>query len=221
MHSIMSKLSSQNDKKFTAALEGKEIPILTLDPKWKLLFGDEGLPPQIEQSAHELEKLMDSQTAFRAKIKEIKRLKKKFLNDIIQLRSQPVNSKNEALIQKHSQLVAEANAKIEEMEDSQLGLPRSIYRQNLKLMLQTMEYCYGYMRDNTEQIGVINNWIKDVRIELKKQLVRKQESELDNYTIYQYMHQIFGPEVIDLFDMKYDPEKWHPVRDPESEYTEK
>ena len=216
----MSKQSSHNNKKFSAALEGKEIPILTLDPKWKLLFGEEGIPSSIEQTAHELDKLMDSQSAFREKIKEIKRLKKKLLNEIIQLRSQSVNSKNEALIQKHSQLVAEANAKIEEMEDSQMGLPRSIYQLNLKLMLQTMEYCYGYMRDNTEQIGVINNWIKDVRVELKKQLVRKQESELDNYTIYQYMHQIFGPEVIDLFDMKYDPEKWHPVKDPESDYTD-
>ena len=217
----MKKQTKDHDKKFIAALEGKEIPILTLDPKWKLLFGAEGMPPQIEATAHELEQLMDSQSAFREKIKEIKRLKKKFLNEIIQLRSQPVNSKTEALIQKNSELVAQANAKIEEMEDSQLGLPRSLYQLNLKLMLQTMDFCYGYMRENTEQIGVINNWIRDVRVELKKQLVRKQESELDNYTIYQYMHQIFGPEVIDLFDMKYDPEKWHPMPDPESGYTSK
>ena len=62
----------------------------------------------------------------------------------------------------------------------------------------------------TEQISVINNWITDVRAELKKQLIRKQESELDNYNIYTYMHDIFGPEVIELFDMKYDPEQWHP-----------
>lgn len=40
--------------------------------------------------------------------------------------------------------------------------------------------------------------------------------------LYSYMHQIFGPEVVDLFDMKYDPDKRHPIRRPLSgeEYVE-
>ena len=69
------------------------------------------------------------------------------------------------------------------------------------------------------EIGAINNWISDIRIELKKQLIKKQESELDNYNMYMYMHQILGPEVIDLFDMKYDPERWHPVQESDGEYV--
>ena len=29
--------------------------------------------------------------------------------------------------------------------------------------------------------------------------------ELENHDLYAYMHDIFGAEVIDLFDMKYNP----------------
>ena len=37
-------------------------------------------------------------------------------------------------------------------------------------------------------------------------MVQKQEMELRNQAIYAYMHDVFGPEVIDMFDMQYRPE---------------
>lgn len=199
-------------EKYTLALEGKDIPILTLDAKWKLLFGDDGLPPKVSETAKELDDLLEKQSALREKVKEVKKLKKKLLGDIMPLRQRAMSEPGgqaEALLDKHTSLVAECNEKIEQMEDEQIGLPREISQVNYRLMLMTMAHCYEYMHANTEQISVINNWITDVRAELKKQLINKQESELDNYNIYTYMHQIFGPEVIEIFDMKYDPEKWH------------
>lgn len=199
-------------EKYTLALEGKDIPILTLDAKWKLLFGDDGLPPKVSETAKELDDLLEKQSALREKVKEVKKLKKKLLGDIMPLRQRAMSEPGgqaEALLDKHTSLVAECNEKIEQMEDEQIGLPREISQVNYRLMLMTMTHCYEYMHANTEQISVINNWITDVRAELKKQLINKQESELDNYNIYTYMHQIFGPEVIEIFDMKYDPEKWH------------
>ena len=41
-----------------------------------------------------------------------------------------------------------------------------------------------------------------------------QEAEMENYNLYSYMHQIFGPEVIEIFDLKYDPNRRHPIRRP-------
>ena len=203
-----------DNTKYAVALEGKDIPILTLDEKWRLLFGDDGLPPKVSETAKELDDLLAKQASLREKVKEVKKLKKKLLSDIILLRqramSEPEGSQSELLLEKHTSLVAECNEKIDQMEEEQIGIPREIYQINYKLMLMTMSHCYEYMHANTEQITVINSWIGDVRTELKKQLIRKQESEIDNYNIYSYMHDIFGPEVIELFDMKYDPEKWHP-----------
>ena len=203
-----------DNTKYEIALEGKEIPILTMDEKWRLLFGNDGLPPKVSETARELDEMLAKQASLREKVKEVKKLKKKLLGDIMPLRqramSEPEGSQADLLLEKHTSLIADCNDKIEQMEEEQIGIPREIYRINYKLMLMTMSHCYEYMHANTEQISVINSWIGDVRTELKKQLIRKQESELDNYTIYSYMHDIFGPEVIDLFDMKYDPEQWHP-----------
>mgnify|MGYP006990361326 CR=1 FL=1 len=40
---------------------------------------------------------------------------------------------------------------------------------------------------------------------------QKQEMEQRNHAIYSYMHALFGAEVIDMFDMKYNPEQLHRI----------
>ena len=67
------------------------------------------------------------------------------------------------------------------------------------------------MQENTEEIEKIARWVAEIRIELKKQLVRKQEMEQKNHEIYSYMHDVFGAEVVNLFDMRYNPDENHPV----------
>ena len=91
-------------------------------------------------------------------------------------------------------------------------------------MLETMKVCYETLHENTDYIKTMDEWISKVRIELKKNVIRLQETEMENYNLYSYMHQIFGPEVIEIFDLKYDPDRRHPIRRPfagdESEYVE-
>ena len=43
-----------------------------------------------------------------------------------------------------------------------------------------------------------------VRIDLKKNIIRKQNRTINNKEIYSYLHDIFGAEVLDLFDIQYD-----------------
>ena len=54
-----------------------------------------------------------------------------------------------------------------------------------------------------------------MRIDLKKNVVRKQQKEVYNQNLYTYMHDIFGPEVIEIFDMKYNPEQKSPAAERE------
>ena len=67
------------------------------------------------------------------------------------------------------------------------------------------------MRQNTVEIEKVEDWVTEIRIELKKRLIEKQEMEQKNHMIYSYMHDVFGVEVLDLFDMTYNPEKKHPT----------
>ena len=41
---------------------------------------------------------------------------------------------------------------------------------------------------------------------LKKNLIKKQEKEYYNAELYSFMHDIFGPDVVELFDMRYEPQ---------------
>ena len=72
--------------------------------------------------------------------------------------------------------------------------------------MATLEVCYDKIQNNTKQIEEINTWITQFRDELKKKVLQKQRSQILNDEMYSYMHDIFGPDVIEMFDMKYNPE---------------
>ena len=74
-------------------------------------------------------------------------------------------------------------------------------------MMATMEICYRKIRENAREINILDDWISQMRRELKKKAVRKQEMEEINHKTYAYMHDIFGADVIELFDRKYHPEE--------------
>ncbi len=198
------------------ALQGKEIPILPLDEKWRLLFGEEGLPEEAEELARELTEKLEEQTKLREKNKDVKRLKKKLMGEIMELHAQMTSEgqKSQAArdLDDHTRLINECNEKIAAIEDSLIDLPREIYKKNYQLMLMTMDICYARLHANSTEIERIEGWLSEIRKELKKEIIRKQEGEIENFNMYSYMHQIFGPEVIEIFDMHYDPGQKHPIR---------
>lgn len=195
--------------RFSEALVGKKIPILTLDNKWYRLLDEHGrtMAKEIEE---ELNAKLKRQGKLNTEMKEIKRLKKKMMNDIVSMVdevSQTGNKKLEKDIEDNKRLIAECNEKLESYQEELIDLPREIDRLNIKLMLYTMEYCYDTMHDNAVQIGEIGEWVTQVRIELKKNLVRKQEMEYKNQEIYSYMNDIFGAEMMDIFDAAFMSEQ--------------
>ena len=72
-------------------------------------------------------------------------------------------------------------------------------------MIATMQVCYKKIKQNTQDIEEINKWIQDFRIQLKRKVLQKQQKEIWNDELYSYMHDIFGPDVIEMFDLKYNP----------------
>ena len=72
-------------------------------------------------------------------------------------------------------------------------------------MIATMHVCYGKIKQNIEDINEINQWVSDFKQKLKRKIIMKQKKEIWNDEMYSYMHDIFGPDVIEMFDMKYNP----------------
>lgn len=194
---------------YQEALMGKKIPILTLDNKWHRLFTQTEPDKHIKKLEEELNELVKRQGKANTDIKEIKNLKKRLLKEIMEYAEEASagNAAAEKKTEENSRLVNECNEKIEEYEDELLELPREIDRVNKELMLSTMEICYERLKKNEREIEETSRWIAQVRIELKKRLIRKQEQEQMNQELYSYMHDIFGADVINLFDMKYKKDK--------------
>lgn len=204
---------------YEQALEGKKIPILTLDNKWYKLFPNLNDYPDILKPARELNDLLKRQGKLNTETKDIKNLKKKLMQEIVPLADELEQNHDKALEKKlddNRRLIEECNEKLESYEDELMELPHAIEQANHKLMLVTMEYCYDSMQTNTEEIVEIAKWVAAVRVELKENLVRKQEKELYNRQMYSYMHDIFGPNVIELFDMKYNPLEQAPKKPEEN-----
>ncbi|MBQ9303742.1 hypothetical protein [Butyrivibrio sp.] len=219
---------AKSDEVYMSALEGKSIPILTLDNKWHQLFTQTEMTPEIEQLADQLNALVERDGKIRSETKDIKKLKKKLLGEIVPLRDKANKSSDSAAIEKEIQdrtrLINDCNDRLDSHQDELLDLSREIYDVDYKLMIETMKVCYETLHENTDYIKTMDEWISKVRVELKKNVIRLQETEMENYNLYSYMHQIFGPEVIEIFDLKYDPDRRHPIRRPlagdESEYVE-
>ena len=219
---------ARDDEVYMSALQGKSIPILTLDNKWHQLFTQTEMTPEIEQLADELNSLVEKDGKLRSQTKDIKKLKKKLLSEIVPLRDKANKAGNSAAIEKEiserTRLINECNDKLDSHQDELLDLSKQIYDIDYKLMVETMKVCYERLHDNTSDIKSLDEWITRARIELKKNVIRLQEAEMENYNLYSYMHQIFGPEVVEIFDMKYDPDRRHPIRRPlagaEDEYVE-
>ena len=203
------KTGNDRQEAFQTALRGKKIPILTLDNKWYRLL-DEGTRAAVKGMEDQLNDLLKRQGKLNTETGDIIKLKKKLISEIVPLVSEADQTGDKSLekkIDQNKRLVEECNQRIEDNKDELIELPREIDRVNFQLMMATMDYCYDTMQENSDEIEQIDAWVREIRIELKKRLVRKQEMEQQNLELYSYMHDIFGADVVDVFDMKYRPEK--------------
>lgn len=193
---------------FEAALKDKKVPILVLDQKWHRLFAIHGKTEEIKQVESQLNSLLAEQGKLNNELKELKKVKKQLMDNIVENMDDAAKGENEKLrtkkLEEDKRLIDDINNKIDEKEDTLLDIPKQINDVNRELMLLSMDYFYGKLRVNQEQAKEIEDWINQVRIDLKKNIIRKQNREINNKEIYSYLHDIFGHDVIELFDVAHD-----------------
>ena len=141
--------------------------------------------------------------------KDLKKIKSNLMAEIMEnmdgLENRDKDEKVDKKLNDNKRLITEVNEKLENNEEELMDIPREIDAVNKRLMLASMQVCYERLQSNTEEIQEIAEWVRNIRIELKKNLIKKQDKELYNAELYSYMHDIFGPAVMELFDMKYVP----------------
>lgn len=186
---------------FKSALIGKTVPLLILDQKWHRLFAVHGKTDEIKALEGKLHTLLTEQSKCNTRLKELKRLKGKLLDEIVKSMEE-----DEKKLEDNKRLVDEINEKIDACEEQLMDIPHQLRQTNDELMVSSMDYFYEKIRINQTEAAEIEEWINQIRIDLKKNIIRKQNRDINNREIYAYLHDIFGAEVIDIFDIKYDEE---------------
>lgn len=210
---------SRVEEKYRPAINGKKLPIVTIDHKWHQLFARVDKTRAISEREEELNELLRAQGKCNSEMKKVRKIKKKLMDEIVELMDKQ-DAVSDTKVEENRRLINECNEKIKAYQDEALDFPGKIEKVNAELMIETMKVCYENMRLNEHHIDSIGKWIADVRVELKKNVVRKQEMEIANQEIYSYMHDIFGADVIDIFDMKFKPDEHRVKRQKEVQVGE-
>lgn len=199
----MSKKDTFKDK-----ISNVKIPILILDNKWHRIFGKMNPTPEISRLEKELTELVKEQGKLNNENNELQKLKSNLCKSIVDNMDGIENNSDkskEKTLNDNKRLINDINERLGGNEDRLIELPREIDQINKQLMIETMSVCYDKLQSNTSEIESIAEWIQSIRIQLKKNVVKKQDLEIYNSELYSYMHNIFGPEVMEIFDMKYVP----------------
>ena len=194
---------AKKEESYKQALSGKKIPILTLDNKWHRLFAMMEPDRDLKRLEENLNTLLKQQGKYNTESKSIKKIKKRLMDEIVQLMEKNDSASNKK-IDENKRLIEECNAKLDEYQDKLLDLPKEIDKANHDLMIRTMEMCYEVLKINTKEIDELGEWISKMRVELKKNIVRKQEKEIKSHELYSFMHDIFGADVIEIFDVNQE-----------------
>ena len=193
----------KNTDEFRKALEHKKLPLLVLDQKWHRLFAIHGKTDEIRNAETELNNLLARQGKLNSDLKDYKKVKNQLMDEIVQnMEGSDGNaSDKEKVRDKDKRMIDELNERIDAAEAELLELPQKMKQVNENL---SMEYFYAKIKINTQESKEIEEWINQVRIDLKKNIIKKQNRDINNREIYAYLHDICGPQVLDLFDVEME-----------------
>ena len=190
----------KDSEAFEAALKGKKIPILVLDQKWHRLFAIHGKTDEIAATEKELDELLKTQGRCNNDLKDLKKLKTQTMSNIVANMGDDVDEK----LDKDKQIIDEINERVDSIEEELADTKQRIVEVNERLMLLSMDYFSEKIEKNRQESKEIDEWIANIRVELKKNVIKKQFRVINNREIYSYLHDIFGARMLDLFDIEYD-----------------
>ncbi len=192
---------------FDLIANSTKIPPLILDQKWHHLFPEGGKPKEVEKLEQKLNKQLASQGGITQELKELKGIKTKLMkNIVVNMDEIGANGQETRKLQEDRRLITEINGRIEERKAELRQLQEEMEDNNARLMVQTMEYCYRIMNGNEAEREALAEWIAKTRTELKIKIIRKESIEDKNREMYAYLHDIFGAQMLEAFDLKFEDE---------------
>lgn len=196
----------QPDARLVQILRKQRVSILTLDERWHRLFTEEEKTERLKKLEIEVNNLLKRQGKTNTDLQDVKKVKARLMQNIMDNMEGTVGESEKARekrLSKTQKLIREANEKIEKLEIEAEEVPEKLAEANRELLLESVAICYERISRNKAEIEEMADWISQIRTELKRKLVRKQEMEEENTLIYSNLHDMLGPELTEYFDSEY------------------
>ncbi len=196
----------QPDARLVQILRKQRVSILTLDERWHRLFTEEEKTERLKKLEIEVNNLLKRQGKANTDLQDVKKVKARLMQNIMDNMEGTVGESEKARekrLSKTQKLIREANEKIEKLEIEAEEVPEKLAEANQELLLESVAICYERISRNKAEIEEMADWISQIRTELKRKLVRKQEMEEENTLIYSNLHDMLGPELTEYFDSEY------------------
>ena len=181
-----------------------KIPILTLDERWNTLFPESKKDSEVNALVKELNQLIKEQGGTVNKIKDMRKLKKKLMSNIVDNMGVSPNTDENRLRDKkqdaNQRLIGDINSQLDDSEDRLMELPYEIKKVNQELLLISMLRCYDTIQENSDELNELTEWIEKTKTELLAKIKEREQLEVDNNALYSFMHDLVGGEVIEIFD---------------------
>lgn len=172
------------------------LPPLTLDVKWQAIFNTPDKPSNIAKLEKELNELIKRQGGINNDLKDLKKIKKKLMQEIVENMDSAGDGRTDKKMRKSRELIEDINNKLILLEDEELDIPDSMAEVNARLMLESMSEILDNYDDNEEDIEVLESWINETRIELKKRVLLLQKKKEENALMERYLYEMVDSEIV-------------------------
>lgn len=202
---FLRKLNNNNEGNtdFTEMFRSKKIPILTLDERWLALFPEQEMSAGMKQLRDKLNNLLKKQGKTVDDIKNLKRVKKDLMQEIVdnmEVDDSLLGKIKGKKLEKNQKLILDIKDELIEREDKLADLPYEIRNVNAELMSASAFICYGKLENNNRQVKQLEESIANMRIQLKEMILKKQDLETETNAIYSYMHDVLGANTMEILD---------------------
>lgn len=172
------------------------IPTLTLDIRWQAIFNTEDKSAKIAKLEKKVNDLMKSRGRINTDRADLKKVKKRLMQEIMQNMNSPENSRADKKVRKSKELIEEINDKLVLLEDEELDMPTKLEEANAELALESMKEMLDKYDENLEDIEDLEEWIEETRNELKRRVVLLEIKKEENDKMDKYLSDIIDGDII-------------------------
>lgn len=173
-----------------------KLPALTLDIRWLSIFNTEDKSTKIAKLEKKVNEALKSRGRITTDKKDLIKVKKRLMNEIVQNMNSPENTRADKKIRKSKELIEEINDKLILLEDEELDLPSKFDEANAELALESMKEIFDRYEENEEDIETLEEWIEETKMELKKRVALLHQKKEDNEKMDKYLSDLIDGDII-------------------------